>query len=71
MNTPLLTRQQLSLLLGRSTRQLDRDRAAGLVLNPVTKPPKNPRWLAAEVHRWIAAGLPTRDQWDRIRSKQK
>lgn len=68
---PLLTRQQLARLLGRSTRQLDRDRAAGIILDPITQPPKNPRWLAAEVDRWINAGMPTRDQWTRIRSKAK
>ena len=58
--TPLLTRTQLSQILGCSTRQLDRDRAAGLIPEPVTTPPKNPRWRAADIERWIAAGMPKR-----------
>ena len=58
-------------LLGRSTRQLDRDRAAGLIPDPTTKPPKNPRWLTAEINNWISAGMPDRDTWERLKNRTK
>jgi len=65
----LLTRHQLARLLGCSARTLDRDRAAGLIPDPLPRPGKNPRWLASEIHAWLAAGTPDRDTWDRLKPK--
>lgn len=67
----LLTRRALARRLGYSTRTLDRDRAEGRVPDPVRGNGKHPRWLESEVEAWIAAGLPDRVTWARLRAARK
>jgi hypothetical protein len=62
----LLTRHDLAALLRISLRTLDRQRAAGEVLEPLAGPGQ-PRWLASEVVAWIAAGRPRAEAWRRVR----
>lgn len=62
----LLTPEQAADLLsiGRSTfDQLQADGRVGP--RPVTLSPRLIRWRRAELVEWIAAGLPTRGEWDR------
>lgn len=35
------------------------------------RPGKNPRWLEAEIEAWIAAGMPDRDTWERLKNRTK
>ena len=52
------TRREVAALLGRSVRQLSRDRQTGLVPVPDTPPGRHPRWLRSAIDRWIEDGCP-------------
>jgi predicted DNA-binding transcriptional regulator AlpA len=55
----------LAALLVRSVRSVWRDSAAGLIPRPVRVGRGAVRWRRDEIVRWIAAGCPAREQWER------
>jgi predicted DNA-binding transcriptional regulator AlpA len=57
-----LTKSDLAKLLQISVRTFDRRRADGEILPPL-ECLKHPRWAAAEVDAWIAAGSPRAAVW--------
>jgi hypothetical protein len=61
---PLLTVAALARRLAISSRTLFRRLATGDVLAPVGRL-AGPRWDADETERWIAAGMPSNEQWQR------
>lgn len=71
MSVPhLLTRRELADVLRISTRTLDRQRAAGLVLDPLPGS-GHPTWEAVEVGDWLKAGRPPADVWRRLRARRR
>lgn len=52
-------------LLGISRAQLWKLHAAGKVPLPVRLGSRAPRWRRDELERWLAAGCPTREVWQR------
>lgn len=65
----LLTRSDLAALLRVSTRSLDRQRAAGEILEQLPGPGQ-PRWHPREVAAWIEAGRPRTEAWRRLHRRR-
>jgi hypothetical protein len=65
----LLNRVDLAELLRVSLRTLDRQRAAGEILDPLPGPGQ-PRWRAAEVGAWLEVGRPRAEAWRRWRRRR-
>jgi predicted DNA-binding transcriptional regulator AlpA len=59
----LLTLDDLSRLLQRSKRSLERDVAAGRLLRPIRNLGRALKWSAREIEGWIAAGCPSARAW--------
>lgn len=65
----VLTHAELAQLLRISRRTLHTWIALGRV-GPEPVGPGRPRYLADEVHAWIAQGMPDRRTWQRTRPRQ-
>lgn len=44
--------------------------SAGKLLGPVARLGRRPLWSLAEVRAWIAAGMPRREIWEKIKGKK-
>jgi predicted DNA-binding transcriptional regulator AlpA len=60
----LIGRQRLSVLLDVGRRTVTRMNAAGLLPRPV-RVSGSVRWRLDEIRAWVAAGCPTRKEWER------
>lgn len=69
VTTGLLTKRDVAGLLRTSVRTFDRRRADGEILEPLTGS-GHPRWSAAEVDAWIAAGSPRPAVWAKHRCRR-
>lgn len=56
----------LAVLLDRSVASLERDQAAGRLPDPV-RLGGSKKWRRAEIEEWVAAGCPTRAEWEELR----
>ena len=65
-NVEVWTRQELAAFLRVAVRTLTMLVAAGKVPAGV-KVGNQPRWSAAEMRRWFAAGCPAATEWQRIK----
>ena len=71
MTTPMaLTKTDLAERLQMSVRTIDRRRAGGEILLPL-EGHGHPRWSAADVEAWIAAGTPTAAIWERHKRRRR
>jgi predicted DNA-binding transcriptional regulator AlpA len=53
----------LSTLVRRSVRSLKRDDCAGRIPRPIMIGSSR-RWRIAEIHEWVSAGCPNRNEWE-------
>jgi predicted DNA-binding transcriptional regulator AlpA len=68
VSTCLIGIDDLSVLLGRSVPSLQRDDRAGRIPRGI-KLGRSKRWRLDEIHLWIAAGCPSRSEWEARRPK--
>lgn len=61
-----LSAQAVAKLLGVSTRHIWALHSSGRLPKPF-KLGRATRWDRRELERWMAAGAPPRDQWDRVK----
>jgi len=69
MSTTALKKRDLAVRLELSLRTLDRRRADGEILEPL-EGSGHPRWSAAEVDAWIAAGSPRAAVWKKHKRRR-
>ena len=60
----LIDAQEVARRLDLSERTVWRLVAAGKLPNPVSIGDKSKRWRAAEIRSWVAAGCPSRSEWE-------
>jgi excisionase family DNA binding protein len=65
-NPVLLTVADLAKLLNTSQRSIYRFHASGKLPRPL-RLGQQPRWVRAEIEAWIAAGMPSRAHWNKVR----
>ena len=65
-NGLLIDIKSLATMLGRSSRSIYRDDAAGRMPRPI-KLGGSKKWRQAEIREWIAAGCPNRQKWETSR----
>lgn len=56
----------LAVLLDRSVASLERDQAAGRLPAPL-RLGGSKKWRRSEIESWVAAGCPTRAEWEELR----
>lgn len=62
--------RQLADSLGMSLRHVRRLASSGMLPRPC-RLGRLCRWPAEEIHRWLAAGTPDRQQWDRVKDRRE
>jgi prophage regulatory protein len=67
----LFTPEQTAAALGIGRSQLWRLHSAGRLPAPVRLGQRCPRWRADELRVWVAAGCPSRDEWEKIKRTLK
>jgi len=63
----LLDAKDVGRLLSVSTKTVRRMNASGRLPRPVQPSPGAVRWRTAELEAWIAAGCPSRRDWEAMR----
>jgi predicted DNA-binding transcriptional regulator AlpA len=58
-------------LLGISRAQFFKLHSEGRMPLPVRLGPRAPRWLVSDLKEWLAAGAPSRDAWERMKSAKR
>lgn len=66
----LLSAAELAILLSCSVRHIRRLDEAGLLPKPV-RLGKSVRWIATELHAWLAAGAPSRKAWESMKGGER
>jgi predicted DNA-binding transcriptional regulator AlpA len=71
-DTPiLLDAASAARVLSVSRSQFWRLHSAGKIPLPVRLSARCPRWSHTELERFVAAGCPTRDEWERMKATER
>jgi predicted DNA-binding transcriptional regulator AlpA len=60
----------LAKRLSVSRRTVERWNSAGKLPRPIRLGGRLLRWIASEIRDWVLAGMPHRDEWERIKKER-